>query len=268
MDLRIGTFNLNNLFSRWNFTAQVDRLPEEDQTVTYTFAVDAEGEDDVGGPTVRFRTFQGRLVHAKDPQDTAKIGARILALDLDVLAVQEVENLPALKEFNAESLADLYPHQVLIEGNDHRLIDVALLSKLPLRRIVSHQTEVHPAAPAQRVFGRDLLQVEVWDPTRSRRLFTVFNSHAKSNFVPWWIRDPAAGTQRNHERRLRQSQTTVDVIGRDPTLDGRYLVLGDLNQNPDHFSLAPITDGPLRLVDALADVEESAMPRPSSGDRG
>ncbi|MEE8600699.1 endonuclease/exonuclease/phosphatase family protein [Euzebya tangerina] len=262
MDLRVGTFNLNNLFSRWNFTAVVDQLPADEQTVEYVFEVDADATDDDGEAVVRFRTFDGRLVGGKDPEDTRRVADRILAMDLDVLAVQEVENLPALQEFNERELDGLYDTVVLIEGNDHRLIDVALLAKLPLRRIQSNQTEVHPDAPDQRVFSRDLVGIEVWDPRRTRRLLTVYNTHLKSNFVPYWVRDVDAARQANDVLRFQQTQTVVRVIEREEDLD-RYLVLGDLNQEPDHFSLTPLTRGPLDLVDALADLTESRPPPPA-----
>lgn len=58
-----------------------------------------------------------------------------------------------------------------------------VLSKLPIGRIVSHQTEPDPARAAERVFGRDLLQGDVLNLDRTKRLFTLFNTHLKSNYV-------------------------------------------------------------------------------------
>jgi hypothetical protein len=46
-------------------------------------------------------------------------------MDLDVLAVQEVEDIEALKDFVRFHLVALYPNIALIEGNDTRFIDVA-----------------------------------------------------------------------------------------------------------------------------------------------
>ena len=57
MSIKVGTFNLNNLFSRFNFQAEVAAVPgQEAGGITLTFAQDA----------VRVRTFMGRLVRAKD----------------------------------------------------------------------------------------------------------------------------------------------------------------------------------------------------------
>lgn len=52
----------------------------------------------------------------------------------DVLFLQEVENLRVLEQWNRDHLNSRYPHVILIEGPDERGIDVALMSKLPLRK--------------------------------------------------------------------------------------------------------------------------------------
>ena len=61
--------------------------------------------------------------------------------------------------------------------------DVGVLSKLPLGGLTSWQHEVHPADPARPVFARDLLEVEVFNSTRRRRLFTLYNNHLTSQFI-------------------------------------------------------------------------------------
>jgi len=98
MSITVGTFNLNNLFSRFNFGAALDSTPSV-----------STGEGDV-----RVRTFMGRLVKEKDPADTHIIAERIkTAMNADVLAVQEVEHIEILKQFNREYLDGLYPHIAL-----------------------------------------------------------------------------------------------------------------------------------------------------------
>jgi|GEM_PF-4616932 len=59
-----------------------------------------------------------------------------------------------MKSFNKEYLQNLYPHQVLIEGNDPRFIDVALFSKMLLGAAITFLTAAHQDAPQQRVFVR------------------------------------------------------------------------------------------------------------------
>jgi MmgE/PrpD C-terminal domain len=43
--------------------------------------------------------------------------------------------------------------------------------------VTSWQRAVHPSDPSEQVFGRDLLQVEILNASRTRRLFTLFNTH-------------------------------------------------------------------------------------------
>jgi len=207
MDVSVGTFNLNNLFSRFNFEAQVDAIVEDDPesglTATYTFN-DPE--------RFRLRTYQGRLVHGKNPADQDTIATRIAAMDLDVLCAQEVEDIDTLRFFAAQHLGGSYRYLVLVEGNDPRLIDLAVLSRLPLGAVASHQHAVHREQPAEAVFSRDLLEVDILHPSSGARLLTLFNNHLKSQFVPFG-QDPVAGKEANDTRRR--------AAGRDGRADRR-----------------------------------------------
>jgi hypothetical protein len=121
MQISVGTFNLNNLFSRFDFTADVATADPSDiaveQRTAFAFA------DPTG---FKLRTYQGRLVKGKPERDRKQIATRIKRMDLDVLAVQEVEDIDTLRQFVREDLGSLYRHVVLIEGNDPRLIDIGL----------------------------------------------------------------------------------------------------------------------------------------------
>ncbi len=253
MDLTIGTFNLNNLFSRWNFQAEVPKGTRLEQVIEFD-----------SGDQRRLRTFKGRVVSSKDSADTEAIADRIKAMDVDVLAVQEAENIEALRTFNRESLGGMYPNVILVEGNDPRLIDVGYLSRFPIGQVVSHQTEPDPERPFKPVFGRDLLRVDVLAPNRDRRLLTVFNSHLKSNFIDK-LEHRSADAQaaqrvRNNERRRRQAAATKTIIEAETRPNSKYVVLGDMNDDPDSEFLAPLVQSNLKLVDALAQVAET---RPS-----
>ncbi len=260
MLVSVGTFNLNNLFSRWNFSGAIEEIEA--------------GNGPVGAVTIRYeftdtdtywlRTFRGRLVEAKAAVDTQRIAGRINAMDLDVLAVQEVENIATLRQFNAVHLGGRYPHRVLIEGNDPRFIDVGVLSKLPLGGITSHQTAVHPSQPDARVFGRDLLEVEVLDPQRRRRLFTLYVNHLKSQFVPF-DEDPVVTGARNDARRRLQAETIARIVAERQRPDGRFVILGDMNDGPGSEALAPLLEIEGRaLVDGLA-LPNETRPAPVDG---
>lgn len=259
MSITVGTFNLNNLFSRFNFQAEIGQLPA----------------DDPGGITLTFdqgqfsaRTFIGRLVRAKDADDTTEIARRIReVMDVDVLAVQEVEHIEILKQFNRDHLAGLYPHVVLVEGNDQRLIDVGLLSKLPIGPIVSHQAAVHPDDPSRRVFSRDLLQVEIQNQNGDK-LFNIYNTHLKSHFVPFG-QDPVQGAIQANERRRRQAEIIGRLISRMERRNSLFVLVGDMNDPPDSEFLAPMltVDGD-SLVNALEDPEETREPKAETPGQG
>src|SRR5437763_815117 len=168
--IKLGTFNLNNLFSRFDFSADIATAKKSTVATKTVFSFD----DPTG---YKLRTYQGKLVNPKPDAERQLLAKRIKEMNLDVLAVQEVEDIDTLKQFVRDDLAGLYPQVVLIEGNDPRMIDVGLLSKQPLGGVTSWQHIADPSDPSQPVFSRDLLQAEVLKNDRKTRLFTVFVNH-------------------------------------------------------------------------------------------
>ena len=130
MEITVGTFNFNNLFSRFNFEARIEDIPEDERDVTVFFEFDEDGD-------FRFRQFRGRLIHEMPEAQRLTLAGRIGTMDLDVLAVQEVEDIDALADFNRVHLGGMYPHVTVIEGNDPRFIDVGVLSRLPVGAVTS-----------------------------------------------------------------------------------------------------------------------------------
>jgi len=174
-------------------------------------------------------------------------------MDLDVIALQEVEDIGTLKRFVIDNLGSLYPHAVLVQGNDPRLIDVAVLSKLPLGAVTSWQRAVHPLDPTEAVFGRDLLQVEILNPSRSRRLFTLFNTHLRSHFL-----SPGETAADADGRRQRQAELAAKIIEAQIRPNSSYVVVCDMNDPPSSQFLAPLVASPaLRLVNGLANPAET-----------
>ncbi len=259
MVVRIGTFNLNNLFSRFNFKAEIGQVPDDGPGgITLTFE---ENEYSV-------KTFMGRLVREKNLEDTNEIARRITdVMNADVLAVQEVEHIEILKRFNREHLQNLYPYLALIEGNDRRMIDVGIMSKIPIGTIVSHQTAVHPNEPDSRIFSRDLLQVEILNHNR-KKLFTVYNTHLKSHFVPFG-QDPDEGAIAANNRRRRQAETISRIITRMERPNSRFILTGDMNDPPDSQFLSPmfIADNQA-LVNTLENPAETRPPKAETTGQG
>ena len=244
--IKVGTFNLNNLFSRFNFKATIDEIQSGTASVEYKFT----SEDDI-----QFKTFKGTLIEAKPANKTNKVAERVVAMDLDVLAVQEVENIEVLKEFNQTNLANLYPFRVLIEGNDPRFIDVGVFSKLPIGAVTSFQTAVHPQDQGNRVFGRDLLEVRILNQSRSKSLFTLYNTHLKSHFGD--NDNGGQGKDKNDGRRRRQAEMMQEIIGRRMRTNSRFVVTGDMNDPPGATPLAALKmiDGQ-EMINALKNPTE------------
>ncbi|MCU0591981.1 MAG: endonuclease/exonuclease/phosphatase family protein [Desulfobacterales bacterium] len=258
MKVTVGTFNLNNLFSRFNFSGVIEALqsggPAGGLTIRYEFTDPA---------TYRIRTYLGKLVKAKDPQETEVIAQRILAMNVDVLAVQEVENIDILKEFNRTSLKGRYPYQILIEGNDARFIDIGLLSRLPVGAVTSFQTAVHSQAPAQRAFSRDLVAAEIMNSSGSRVLFTLFNNHLKSHFGD----EDADGQGKldNDNRRRQQAEKLSEIVAQRMRPDSRYIIVGDMNDAPGAAPLQPLLaiEGQA-LFNALTAPQETRPAKPEA----
>ncbi len=253
MAVTVGTFNLNNLFSRFNFQAQVENIPQSGGGLTFEYSSQASGNP----LSFQVRTFMGQLVKGKDVADTQEIADRIKAMNVDVLAVQEVEHIEILKAFNRDFLDGMYSEVVLVEANDQRLIDVGVLSKLPLGAITSFQTAVHPDAPYKRVFSRDLIRVEVLNPQRKKKLFSLYNTHLKSAFVPFY-EDQVLGQQAANTRRQQQAEMISELISAVERPNSAFILTGDMNDTPDSLCLQPmyIADG-LPLFNALTNPQET-----------
>lgn len=249
MKITVGSFNLNNLFSRFNFKVNIDEV-QSGPEVTYTFDKDDH---------FWVRKFKGRLVKPKNEKSKQEMADRIKRMNLDILCVQEVEDIGVLKSFNKYSLGDKsYPYVVLIEGNDSRLIDVGILSRYPIGAITSWKEARSDGKENEGpVFGRDLLQVEILNHSRSKKLFTIFNAHLKSNFVPFNAPDIAAAVFANNERRKQQSAAIARIIKSVTRPNSSFVLTGDMNDVPDSEFLEPFTtDTELNLTNALANPTE------------
>ena len=258
MYVTIGTFNLNNLFSRYNFKGEIDAFSNNKSDVHSDILFNFDNND-----FLKVRTYKGKLVKAKDPLSSQAIADRILKMNLDILAVQEVEDIDTLLQFNRKKLNDLYPNVILIEGNDPRLIDVGLLSKLPIGGVTSWQYASHPDDPNRKIFGRDLLEVQILNPKRTRRLFTIFNNHLKSHYIDFRD-DPIVADKKNRICRYHQSETIAKIVKARTRPGSKFVILGDMNDPPDSPELMPfVNDSELNLTNALANPSET---RPAKAD--
>jgi len=256
MIVKVGTFNINNLFSRFNFKGRIEAILSGDTTVNTTYTFDDPAE-------YSLRTFMGKLVVEKEASRRQKVAERIKEMDLDVIALQEVEDLPTLEHFNQVDLHAKYPYRILVEGNDPRMIDVAVLSRLPIGAVTSWRFATHKTEPDSPIFSRDLLEVDIYDSNRKKRLFTIYNTHLKSQYLAPQ-ENPVTGKQRADLTRTRQAEVAAKIIEARMRPNSPFLLLGDMNDSPAALTLEPFAqNNTLRLVNALTNPQET---RPAQAD--
>jgi hypothetical protein len=73
MNLSVGTFNLNNLFSRWNFKGEVDAIKKDETGLSDN--IKYEFDDD---STYRLRTYKGKLVKKKTDNERKRSRTALL----------------------------------------------------------------------------------------------------------------------------------------------------------------------------------------------
>lgn len=166
-------------------------------------------------------------------------------LDADFLALEEVENMECLRNLN-ESLSSPYPEVGLLEGNDHqRGIDVAFLSRLPVKSVTSHSRDSLaelPGVPPHYHFSRDCLEVRV----DTEPPLTLLVNHLKSS---------RGDAKRSAAKRRAQSLRIVEIASEvDEPKETAVVVMGDLNDVAGSWSLEPLFE---HLSDTLKSVPES-----------
>jgi endonuclease/exonuclease/phosphatase family metal-dependent hydrolase len=156
-----------------------------------------------------------------------RLGAVLRELDADVVALQEVENLAILARLAAGPLAGAGYRAVLVEGDDPRGIDVGVLARAPVRRVIAHRGERDEGGAP--LFSRDPLEVHL--ETGGRRLVLV-TAHLVSK------RDGPA----KDGRRERQARRLREIVDRAAAADPAAVVVlaGDLNDLPASAPLAPL----------------------------
>jgi len=234
--IRIGTYNTNNLFDRFDDP--------------YNFRDDSW-------------TAYREGTSPKNLPDLFQLGGRIRSSGVDVLGLQEIESYGALYSFVQGHVGPEYKTQdgiVSVPGNDPRGIDLGLLSKFPIGRVISHRFR---KGERYRVFSRDCLEVEILTEARDDVLLTVFICHLKSKYSRFDpIRQPTeylADQAKSQERRAHQVAETIAIVqaSRDIETD-RFAILGDMNDTRDSAALAGFldADNPLGLTNVSLSIPD------------
>jgi len=232
--LRLATFNVENLLMRCDFK-RAGVVGAERKFNQVSNAKDADRVD--------------AAFNVLSEDDRTLTAQALAATRADVCALQEVENLVTLTAFHNRYVtrwADRpYQERILHEGNDGRGIDVALLSRLPVRRHKSHAGETFGSlgltppkgkSARSRVFRRDCLEVDI---VKDGRELTLYVCHFKS----------MQAVRRIIERRFAKPA------------EEDWIILGDLNDYleidgrsvTDH-GLGPLVDDGFAVDVAMASI--------------
>ncbi len=174
----------------------------------------------------------------------------------DVLGVVEAEARPVLEMFTAAMLKKVggspYDQVMLVDGNDHRGIDVGLISRYPITAVRTH---IYDTDEIGTVFSRDCCEYHL-DVGGGSTLIVLVN-HLKSK--GYGSKDDPIGAKRRH----RQATRIAHIYNR-LTTEGHTLiaVVGDLNDTPDSDALHPLLG-----ATTLKDICEHGMfdPGPRKG---
>lgn len=245
----LATFNVNNLFLRYKFAnmyagdqARKSRV-EAAQAMGWGYLpMIAKG---------RFSAASYVFWDAKRRKATAKALKAVDGNLPDILCLQEVESMAALRKFNDDYLGGHYTNFMLIDGLDMRQIDVAVASIWPIIDVRSNVDLL--GRDGARVFSRDCLEATIDIP--GSQPLTLFLNHLKSKLPQGKTKaQKDADTRRSHEVRRRQAETVAKIV--QDRMAGRlasplYAVVGDFNDTPTSPSVTPLTRNGL-LTDVLA----------------
>lgn len=164
-------------------------------------------------------------------ENTARI---VNLLNADIIGIVEAEDRTGLKAFNEAALKKVggqpYEHVMLIDGNDDRGIDVAIMSRstYPIGLMRSH---VDDADNGSVIFSRDCPEYLFQLPSGAQLLVMV--NHLKSK---------GYGSQSDSNTKRERQALEVRTIYNQRRQEGiqHIAIIGDFNDTPASIPLSPL----------------------------
>jgi len=241
MSLRIATFNVENLMNRFDFSGFRNQLYLDRSIALYDVADERE-----------FRELERARAIAHTDDNRQLTALALAAARADIICLQEVDNLEALKAFEYgylfKMIGEGYREKYWSQGNDTRGIDLAVMARpetmhgepIEFVRQTTHVTVTFEEfdlyndglaalgiQPNDRIFRRDCLEV---DFRVGGRPFTLYCVHFKSMGSP---RNGMNGRDATMPVRIAEARAVRRIIeqrfGREHAADKFWAICGDLN---------------------------------------
>lgn len=187
-----------------------------------------------------------------------QVGTVIKAMDPDFAIMAECENKGILDDLNTKELGSAY-ETAITETNDFRGLDIGVISKVPIEKVVSHAADTFKrldlAGSKTYTYSRDAVEVHLKIGGRSVILIGVHYRSKGDGSVETDDKDKRAA-EAQHSRLIAD-----ELAKADPT--AAIVILGDFNDLPGSPPLAwsiagdPANDPKVTFKDAADYVPEA-----------